>query len=116
MAQRVVKVAVPENGLRSAANGLGLAGAGITALIRAALMIYHGADEDSAARAVKPDLKRKGGYVSALVDDHLIPKDAPVSWAVRVGLFMADGYDRVQAERMAAEGWKPGRPRKADAS
>lgn len=111
-----------EDSLSSAALGLGLP---LTTskggIIRAGLAIYAGKTRDEARRyaaSKETDLGSDGvTYTTALVPEELLnearerlSEDDSQAFAVRVGLAMAAGATRKQAESFAK--LHPGRPRK----
>lgn len=110
---------LPEDSLSSAAFGLGLDQATTprSGVIRAALALFHGRDRNDAKQLAKPARKSRLGSdgterVTARVDAELADTgEVPLSYAIRVGLAMAAGLDRKQAENWAAM-MHPGRPSK----
>ena len=115
-----VDARVPAKSLSSAAIGLGLERSMTTrsGVVRAALALFHGKDRETAYRLAMPthnsrlSADKGSERVGADVEAELANTgDAKISYAIRVGLGMAAGFTRAEAEEWAAM-IKPGRPRK----
>jgi hypothetical protein len=112
MPNKMVTADIPENGLSSAALGLGvpLGKVNRSGLVRAALALFHGMDRDTAITyldAAKPSrLGSKGqDLVSAYVPEELADVgETNRAYAIRVGLALAAGATKEQAESWATFG------------
>lgn len=110
-----IRAHIPEDGLSSAAIGLGLPpSTSKGGVIRAGLAILAGKSRDEARRYATstPDNHDLGSngtiHTTALVPEDLLaqaenalPNNNNTAYAVRVGLAMAMGYSRKQAESWA---------------
>lgn len=111
-----VSATVESYSLPVAAAFLGIRGASRAGIVRSALALFHGHDRADAARYAYSDEKlssAESGHerIVAKIPDELLVNDRP-SWAIRVGLGMAMGLTRAQAEKWAASSIEVGRPRK----
>jgi hypothetical protein len=116
---------VPEDSLSSAAFGLGLNREKVSrsGVIRAALALFHGNDKDTAREYATPKNQTQLGsngqtFVTAQVPEDLADTgDTPRAYAIRVGLALAAGLSRKEAENWAKMVVnKVGRPAKKLAS
>lgn len=118
---------IPEDSISSAAFGLGLNLSDVSrsGVVRAALALFHGMSRDEARECVQPKRKtpaRLGSeaqdYVTAQVPDELADVgNVQRAYAVRLGLALASGMPRKQAESWARMTMRPvGRPRKEPAT
>lgn len=123
----IISADIPEDSLSSAAFGLGLNRSQITrsGVIRAALALYHGNDRETAREYVTPPSQKSARLgsegqeqVSADVPEHLANVEGTTrAHAIRVGLAMAAGLTRKEAENWAKMSVRSiGRPRKAPVS
>jgi hypothetical protein len=102
---------VPEHSLPIAATFLGIRGSSRAGIIRTALALFQGKTPAEAISYADGGRDvNTHGLVGAMVPDELVPTDVNKSWAVRVGLGMAAGLSREQAESWAR--MDRGRPRK----
>lgn len=111
---RRISATVESFSLPVAATMLGIRGAGRGAVVRSALALFHGHDPITAVKYANygqdiPDGDSGHEYVQAVVPDELVPAENQ-SYAVRVGLGLAMGLSRPQAEQWARI--PTGRPRK----
>jgi hypothetical protein len=116
---------IPEDSLACAAVGLGqdISRVSRSGLVRAALSLYHGHTRDQAKSYIvlgqnPAQLSSKGqDRVTAVVPEELAQVDGERAFAIRVGLAMAAGLGRKEAETYARMHVRPkGRPRKDDAA
>lgn len=119
---RMIGAVVPEDSISSAAMGLGVDLASVTrsGVARAALALFHGMPKDEAKQFVRPnDKKARLGsdgqdFIGFRAPDELIDVgDHERSYAIRVGLAMAAGLTRKEAESWAK--MSRGRPPKEHA-
>lgn len=109
---------IPEDSLSSAAFGLGLnlSATPRIGVVRAALALFHGQSRDAAREYAQSSRKSKLGsdgkdFVAGKVPEVLADTgDTERAFAIRVGLAMAAGLTRKQAESWAR--MQRGRPRK----
>jgi hypothetical protein len=121
MPTRDVRVSLPSDMLfDTASKVLGLAGVSANALINAALRLYNGEEKDQVIRDLQPQTDLRGSEKRAKVDAGLLENVENGAYAARVGIGIALGMDREQAEEWAKitekrGGARPGagRPRKA---
>jgi hypothetical protein len=113
-----VSATVDSYTLPVAATMLGVRGASRAGIVRSALALFHGRDRAEAARFANSDAKLHDAESGREHIRATIPDDLPVpenqAWAVRVGLGMAMGLSRTQAEKWAKI--DQGRPRKQEAT
>ena len=116
---------VAEDSLSSAAFGLGLDVANVSrsGVIRAALALFHGYDRNEAREYVQSKRNARLGsdgldWARAKVPEEFADTgDTNLSMAIRIGLAMAAGLSRKQAENYARTvvppvGYPAGKPRK----
>jgi hypothetical protein len=123
MPTKDIKVSLPGEMLfDTASKVLGVAGISANKLINTALRLYNGEDRDELVREIQPQSNLRGSKKRAKVDAALVGDTENAAWAVRVGLGMAMGMEREQAEEWAStivmHGGKregSGRPRKTPA-
>lgn len=107
-----ISTTVDSSSLPLAATFLGIRGASRAGIVRAALALFHGHDRVTATRyagnskILDADSGRE--RVVASIPDELQVPEHP-AWAIRVGLGMAAGLSRSQAEIWAQ--MEQGRPR-----
>lgn len=108
-----------------AAARLGIRNASMSGVVRAALALFHGHENDEAIKYAIGENKRFNdtgpGHIVAQVPDELAKGCGDNrSFAIRVGLGLAMGMSRQQAEHWAkmptGEPVKLGRPRKTELS
>jgi hypothetical protein len=94
---------------------LGLHGASKSAVMRVALALFHGKPPVEAIKyAALNSRESETGHERIVFDipeDLKVPEDVSASWATRVGLGIAMGMTRADAEYWAESNFKPtGRP------
>jgi hypothetical protein len=110
-----VATTVDTPSLPVAAKLLGISGAGNAAIVRAALALYHGHSMADAAKYAVPDAdtdNRRTRIVAKIPDDLPIPESP--AWAIRVGIGLAMGLRRKDAEYWAST-VERGRPKQSAA-
>lgn len=119
----IISADIPEDSLSSAAFGLGLnrSQASRSGIVRAALALYHGHDRETAREYIIPETKKNSRLgsngqeqVTADVPEDLATVEGVTrAFALRVGLAMAAGLTRKEAENWAKMTVRSvGRPRK----
>jgi len=109
----LVGATIPEDTMAHAAYGLlgsRFDQASRSGLVRAALALYKGANRDQAISYAQRTarLGSEGqDYVTAKVPDELAQVDCERAYAIRVGLAMAGGLSRKQAESYARNMVRP---------
>jgi hypothetical protein len=94
---------------------LGAQGASRAGIIRSALALFHGHDRATAVKYARSDQREDTSgreHIVARIPDELPVPDKP-AWAIRVGLGMAMGMNREQAEWWATTTIPQGRPSKS---
>lgn len=89
-----------------------------SAMLRFALALYNGLDPFDARRYATPKSASKGitgtcdrdVQTTAVISEDLIPSDVPAAYAARVGLLIAMGYSRAEAEDLGRRE-RTGRPK-----
>lgn len=100
-------------------------------IFRMALALFHGYDNNTARQLAAPRTMKTAGlstkepgkvdYTCSIPENlATLPKGVSAAYAIRVGMAIAMGYSRDDAERFAklphGGGWTKGKPRKVSVS